>query len=220
MYRFGISYYIMSAANRIPLSGLHVKLVKPGETFELGIRLEEKPVDSGYYETDKLYEPDWGFYEIWDDRLEPRGSFSGKTCTVGKLDSKGIKDKAILNNHVDNEAITSDKISDNAVQPNHFSDSSIVLSKIAHEIQTENQGVGEPSQQTPPRIDDNMVIHTLLKEYRTMPHVILTPHCDTNMYIKDIKLESGIVTITIAMGQRFDAEEWRYTILVIATESY
>lgn len=43
MYRFGISYYIMSAANRIPLLGLSVKLVKPGETFEQGIRLEEKP---------------------------------------------------------------------------------------------------------------------------------------------------------------------------------
>jgi len=218
MYRFGISYYIMSAANRIPLSGLHVKLVKPGETFEHGIRLEEKPVDSGYYETDKLDEPDWGFYEIWDDRLDPQGNFSGKTCTVGKLDSRGIKDNAIHSNHVESEAITSDKISDNAVQPNHFSDNSIVLSKIACEIQDQNQGVGEPSQETPPRIDDNVAIHTLLKEYNATPHVILTPHCDTNMFIKDIKLESGIVTITIAMGQRFDAEEWRYTIQAIATE--
>ena len=218
MYRFGISYYIMSAANRIPLSGLHVKLVKPGETFEQGIRLEEKPADSGYYETDKLDEPDWGFYEIWDDRLEPRGNFSGKTCTVGKLDSRGIKDKAILSNHVESEAITSDKISDNAVQPNHFSDHSIVLSKIAHEIQDQNQGVGEPSQQTPPRIEDQWARHKFNKEYFTKPHVILTNQCDCHLYINDIKLEERELIVFIGIGQRFSAQELKYTLMVISND--
>ncbi len=219
MYRFGISYYIMSAANRIPLSGLHVKLVKPGETFEQGIRLEEKPPDSGYYETDKLDEPDWGFYEIWDNRLDPRGNFSGKTCTVGKLDSRGIKNNAILSNHVENEAITSDKISDNAVQPNHFSDNSIVLSKIAHEIQDQNQGIGEPSQQTPPRLEeDQRAIHKFNKEYFTKPHIILTNQCDCHLYLNDIKLEERELFVFIGIGQRFSAQELKYTLMVISND--
>jgi hypothetical protein len=120
---------------------------------------------------------------------------------------------------VESEAITSDKISDNAVLPNHFSDSSIVLSKIACEIQDQNQGVGEPSQQTPPRLEeDQWAKHVLLKEYFTKPHIILTNQCDCHLYINDVKLEERTVIVFIGIGQRFSAQELKYTLMVISND--
>lgn len=219
MYKFGISYYIMSAANRIPLSGVKVRLVRPGSDFAHGIPLIETPVNSGYYETDKLDEPDWGFYQIWDDRVKEEGSFSGKTCIVGQLDAFGIKDKAIGTNQVDNEAITSDKLSAEAVKTKNIANSIITLSKLIYEVQDQNQGRGLQSNQTPPIMEvDDMVEHTLDKSYDQIPHIILTPWCDCNLFIKDVKHEDRRIIISLAKGQRFDANEWRYTILAISTE--
>jgi hypothetical protein len=215
MYKFGISYYIMSAYSRIPLSNVDVRLVRPGADFASGIPVKETPQGSGYYETDKLLEPDWGFYEIWDDRQNPNGGFSGKTCTVGKLDARGIKDSSIYTNHIENEAVTKEKIGHNAIQTEHFEDNSILLSKLAREIQDQSVGKGIPSTETPPKNEDDQVEHLLEKEYDIMPHIILTPCCDKNMFIKDIKLDNKIVTITLAHGQAFTQEEWRYSILAI-----
>jgi hypothetical protein len=215
MYKFGISYYIMSALNRIPLSNVDIRLVRPGADFASGIKLKEAPQGSGYYETDKLLESDWGFYEIWDDKIDSNGAFSGKTCTVGKLDARGIQDSAIYTNHIENEAITKEKIGKNAIQPEHIDDCIFPLSKLAREIQDQTLGRGIPSGERPPKNEDDQVEHTLEKEYDFMPHIILTPCCDKNMFIKDIKLDNKIVTITLAHGQAFIPEEWRYSILAI-----
>lgn len=218
MYKFGISYYIMSALNRIPLSNVDIRLVRPGADYASGIKCKETPQGSGYYETDKLLEPDWGFYEIWDDRQDPNGGFSGKTCTVGKLDARGIQDSSIYTNHVENEAITSDKIAKNAIHSEHIDDWVFPLSKLACEVQDQTKGLGIPSQETPPKNEDDQVVNTLEKEYDLMPHIILTPSCDKNMFIKDIKLDNKIVTITIAHGQAFIPDEWKYSLLVISSE--
>jgi len=61
----------------------------------------------------------------------------------------------------------------------------------------------------------HQVEHVLEKEYDIMPHIVLTPCCDKNMFIKDIKLDNKIVTITLAHGQAFIPDEWKYTILAI-----
>jgi hypothetical protein len=218
MYKFGISYYIMSAFSRIPLSNVDIRLVRPGADFGSGVRLKETPEGSGYYETDKLLEPEWGFYEIWDDRQNPKGGFSGKTCTVGKLDARGIQDNSIYTNHVENESITFEKIAKDAVRIEHVKDGNIPLSKLVYEIQDQSMGKGIPSEETPPRNEDDHVEHIFAKEYFSMPHIILTPCCDKNMFIRDIILDNKIVTIMLAHGEAYTPEEWKYTLLVISAE--
>lgn len=218
MYKFGISYYIMSALNRIPLSNVDVRLVRLGGDYANGIKCKETPQGSGYYESDKLDESDWGFYEIWDDRQDTNGGFSGKTCTVGKLDARGIKDSAIYTNHVENEAITSEKIAKNAIHSEHFEDSSILLSKLVCEIQDQTRGMGEPSTETPPKPEDEQVVHFLDKEYNVLPYIILTPYCDKSIFIKELILEGLTVRIVVSRGQSFTPEEWRYSLLTIKRE--
>jgi len=218
MYRFAISYYIMNGVTRIPLSGVTIRLVRPGDVFENGVKLSETPAGSGYYETEVLSESFWGFYEVWDDRVDPNGSFSGKTCTVGKLDARGIKDSAIYSNHILNEAIISEKIANDAIRIEHIKDSNIPLSKLVREIQDQSMGKGMPSEESPPRNEDEQVVHIFEKEYFSMPHIILTPFCDKNMFIKDITLDNKIVTIVLSHGQAYVPEEWKYNLLVISSE--
>jgi len=217
MYRFAISYYIMNGVTRIPLSGVTIRLVRPGDVFENGIKLSETPAGSGYYETEVLTEPNWGFYEVWDDKVNPNGAFSGKTCTVGKLDARGIKDSAIYSNHILNEAITTEKLSDDCIEPRHIKDSIISFSKMIYEVQDHNKGVGIPTQETPPNIDhDDFSEHKLERDYDVIPHLILTPFCDCNLYISDVKLDQNKVTVTIAKGQRFNAPKFEYCLLAIS----
>lgn len=219
MYRFGISYYIMSAANRIPLTGVTIRLVRPGVKFHNGIKVSETTSDSGYYETDTLREQDWGFYEIWDDKVDPNGSFSGKTCIVGKLDARGIKDSAIYTNHVLNEAITADKLSDDCIERRHLKNETIPLSKLFYEIQDQDKGVGTASQRTPPDINhDQSIEHKLDKEYGNLPQVLLTSQCDCFLYIIDIKLDGSRVIVTVGIGQRWSAHELKYNILALSTD--
>jgi hypothetical protein len=216
MYRFAISYYIMNGVTRIPLSGVTIRLVRPGDTFLNGVKLSEKPTGSGYYETEVLSESFWGFYEVWDDRVDPNGSFSGKTCTVGKLDARGIKDSAIYSNHILNEAITPEKLADDCIEPRHVKDSTISLSSLIHELQDETSGTGDTSTHSPAVIDvDKYADHKLEKEYNEIPFIILTNQCDAHLFIKDITLDGIKVTVSVGLGQRFQAPDVKYTILAI-----
>lgn len=216
MYKFGISYYIMSAFSRIPLSNVDIRLVRPGDVFSNGIKCKETHTGSGYYETDKLLEPEWGFYEIWDDRQNPNGGFSGKTCTVGKLDARGIQNSSIYTNHVENEAITSEKIAKNAIHSEHIDDFIFPLSKLACEIQDQTRGTGHPSAEMPPKNEDDQVVHTLDKEYSTLPHIIITPYCDKSIYIKELIMDGVTVKIVLTRGQSFTPEEWKYSLLAVS----
>jgi len=215
MYKFGISYYIMSAYSRIPLSNVDVRLVRPGDVFSNGIKCKETPQGSGYYETDKLLEPEWGFYEIWDDRQNPNGGFSGKTCTVGKLDARGIQNSSIYTNHVENEAITSEKIAKNAIHSEHIDDCIFPLSKLAAEVQTETKGLGIPSHDMPPKPEDDQVVHTFDNEYDVLPHIIITPYCDKKIFIKEINLDNKIVKLVLTRGEPSFPDEWKYSILAL-----
>jgi len=216
MYRFAISYYIMNGVTRIPLSGVTIRLVRPGDVFENGVKLSETPTSSGYYETEVLTEPNWGFYEVWDDKVNPNGAFSGKTCTVGKLDARGIKDSAIYSNHILNEAITPEKLADDCIEPRHVKDSTISLSSLIHELQDETRGTGDSSAHSPAIFDvDKYADHKLEKDYEEIPYIILTNKCDANIYIYDTKLDNGLVTVSVGIGQRFQAPDVKYTILAI-----
>ncbi len=217
MYRFAISYYIMNGVTRIPLSGVTIRLVRPGDIFVNGVKLTETPTGSGYYETEVLTEPNWGFYEVWDDKVNPNGAFSGKTCTVGKLDARGIKDSAIYSNHILNEAITPDKLADDCIEPRHIKDSTISLSSLIHELQDETRGVGESSTHSPAIFDvDKFADHKLEKDYEEIPYIILSTQCDAHLFIKDIKQDGTQITVSVGLGQRFQAQDVKYTILAIS----
>ncbi|MDP2174160.1 MAG: hypothetical protein Q8J62_10345 [Candidatus Cloacimonadaceae bacterium] len=216
MYRFGISYYIMSAANRIPLSGVTIRLVRPGADFANGIRVTETPSGSGYYETDTLREQDWGFYEIWDNKVDPNGSFSGKTCTVGKLDVRGLQNDCIYGNHILNGVVTGNKLANGSVSAQHLSFNTFTLSNIAHELQNQNRGVGDRTQSSPADLrSDTFISHKLDKDYETIPHIILTNQCNCFLYFADIKLDGNQITVTIGIGQLFEAQDAKYQLFVI-----
>jgi|LAHU01.1.fsa_nt_gb hypothetical protein len=42
--------------------------------------------------------------------------------------------------------------------------------------------------------------------------------CNAHLYIESIKVDKGIVTISIAIGTVFEGEDAKYQILVIATD--
>lgn len=90
MYKFGLAYYQANNAERIPVTGLTVKFVRPGGTWASGITAPE--TSPGYYELTILTEAAAGFYHIWDNTSTPTGSFSGKTAIVGPLDAAGFQE--------------------------------------------------------------------------------------------------------------------------------
>lgn len=89
MYKFGLAYYQANNAERIPVTGLTVKFVRPGGTWASGLLAPE--TSPGYYELTILAEADAGFYHIWDNTTNQAGAFSGKTAIVGPLDAAGFQ---------------------------------------------------------------------------------------------------------------------------------
>ncbi len=112
MYRFSIQYSIVVDGEKLPLTGLTVKLVKPGSNWASGTTIPEAAADTGYYESDVSTA---GYYEIWDTQDSPSGSFSGKTVTVGLLDTTGIAANAVDTEQITDGAVTAGKIAATAV---------------------------------------------------------------------------------------------------------
>lgn len=215
MFKYGISYYIMEEGARKPQSGVDIRLIRPGADWQNGIRLNETD-NSGYYECLIENESDCGFYEIWDNRGNSNGSFGGKTCTIGKLDARGLQNDCIYGNHILDGVVTGSKIANSSVSAKHLDGSLFTLSKISHELQDQDKGIGDQTQATPASIrDDRFISHKLDKEYNTIPRVILTSQCNCFLYIADIKLDGTQITITIGIGQLFDAQEGKYDLLII-----
>ncbi|MFA4959484.1 MAG: hypothetical protein WC535_06310 [Candidatus Cloacimonas sp.] len=218
MFKYGISYYTVENGERKPESGIDVRLLRPGADWQTGIPLIETG-DTGYYECFIEDEKDCGFYEIWDNRNDPNGSFSGKYCTIGKLDARGLQNRCIYSNHIEDGAVTASKIAQHSITASHLDNSTFKLNKLQHEIQNEYRGVGDRTQSSPARIrDDQMITHVLDKEYDEPPHLILTNMCNAHLYIDSIKVDKGIVTISIAIGTVFEGEDAKYQILALATD--
>jgi len=215
MYKFAIGYYIMEGTARKPQSGVDVRLLRPGADWQNGLRLIETE-NSGYYECLIETESDCGFYEIWDNRGNPNGAFGGKTCTIGKLDARGLQNDCIYGNHILDGVVTGSKIANGAVSANHLDNSVFTLTKLQHELQNQDKGTGDQTQSSPASIrDDRFISHKLDKEYNTIPQIILTSHCNCFLYIADIKQEGTQITVTIGIGQLFDAQEGKYQIIAL-----
>lgn len=115
--------------------------------------------------------------------------------------------------------VTGSKIADGAVSANHLDISQFTLSKLQHELQNEYRGVGDITQGSPARLrDDRFITHTLDKEYDDPPHIVLTNMCNAHLYIDSVKVDKGLVTISIAIGAHFEGEVVAYQILAIATD--
>jgi hypothetical protein len=215
MFKYGISYYIMDDGVRKPQSGVDIRLLRPGADWQNGLKLNETD-SSGYYECIIENESDCGFYEVWDNRGNPNGAFGGKTCTIGKLDARGLQNDCIYGNHIQDGVVTGSKIANGAVSANHLDNSLFTLSKITHELQDQDKGIGDQTQATPASIgDDRFITHKLDKEYTVIPHIILTNQCNCFLFIADVKLEGTQITITIVIGQLFDAQEAKYQLIAL-----
>lgn len=161
-------------------------------------------------------EADCGFYEVWDNRGNPNGAFGGKTCTIGKLDARGLQNECIYGNHILDGVVTGSKIANGAVSANHLDNGLFTLSKLQHELQDQDKGIGDQTQSSPASIrDDRFISHKLDKEYNTIPQVILTNQCNCFLYIADIKQEGTQITITIGIGNNFDADLAKYQLLAL-----
>ncbi len=91
-YRYGIAYYDAEGSARVPVTGLKVRLVRPGSAFSSGLICSETA--PGYYEASVTDLALCGFYEIWDTHTDPDGARSGKHAILGPLDAAGIQDAA------------------------------------------------------------------------------------------------------------------------------
>jgi len=216
MYKFAIGYYTMEGTARKPQSGLDIRLLRPGQSWAEGKHLIETVPDSGYYEIGIQNEADCGFYEIWDNLGNPLGQFSGKTCIIGKMDARGIQNNSIFANHILDGAVTGSKIANAAIGTEHLQDGLLSLTKLQYEIQDQDKGIGDNSQASPAKLaEDKIITHILDKEYQELPHIILTNQCDAFLYVFDIKQEGTQITITLAIGNNFDAEFAKYQLLAL-----
>lgn len=215
MYKYGISYFKMENGQRLPLSGVDVRLLSPGESWDNGIPLVEKET-SGYYEC-LLDENDCGYYEIWDNLGDSDGTFTGKTRIIGKMDARGLQNECIYGNHISDGVVTATKIANNAISLNHLSSEFILsLSRIFYELQDQDDGIGDVTMRSPASCTkDKYITHELNQEYSALPYIIITNQCNCFMYVSDISLDGSKVTIKIAIGNNYDADYAKYQLMAI-----
>jgi len=217
MYKFAIGYYTMEGTERKPQSGVDIRLLRPGQSWAEGKKLIETTPNSGYYEIAITNEADYGFYEIWDNIGNTQGQFSGKTCTIGKMDARGIQNNSIYANHILDGVVTGSKIANAAIGNEHLQNGLLSLTKLQYEIQDQDKGTGDNSQSSPAKLtEDKIITHTLDKEYQELPHIFLTNQCDAFLYIADAKIEGNLVTVLIGISQVYTATDPFYTILALA----
>ena len=192
MYKFAIGYYTMEGTERKPQSGVDIRLLRPGQSWAEGKHLIETTPNSGYYEIAIEDEADCGFYEIWDNIGNTQGQFCGKTCTIGKVDARGLQNNCIYGNHILDGVVTGSKIANEA-------------------IGTDN------SQASPAKLtEDKIITHVLDKEYQELPHIFLTNQCDAFLYIADVMIEGNLVTVLIGISQVYTATDPFYKLLALA----
>ena len=216
MYKFAIGYYTMEGTERKPQSGVDIRLLRPGQSWAEGKKLIETVPDSGYYEIGIQNEADCGFYEIWDNLGNPFGQFSGKTCIIGKMDARGIQNNSIFANHILDGAVTGSKIANDSIATQHLQNGLFTLSKIQHELHDQDSGVGNNTQRSPASCqDDRFIDHKLNKEYEIPPLVALINQCNCHIYVHEVKESKGDITIILAIGNNFDAQDAKYQLLII-----
>ena len=212
MYRYGLSYYKMENNVRVPQSGVDIRLLRPGQSWAMGLPLIEVE-ESGYYECIIEHEDDCGYYEVWDDVVSPSGGFTGKTCYIGQLDSRAIQNAVSFANHIQDGAVIASKIANNSISSNHLADELFTLSKIQHEVQDQNYGKGDVSNNTPATTDDEYITHILQSEYSEEPLVMLSNQCNSHIYIVSVKENNAEVTVILRIGAVHEAQPLEYQII-------
>jgi hypothetical protein len=205
----------MEDGQRVPLSGVDVRLLSPGASWDDGILLIEKET-SGFYEC-FIDEEDCGYYEVWDNLSDPDGAFSGKTCIIGKVDARGLQNECIYGNHILDGVVTANKIANNAISLNHLSSEFILsLSRFLYELQDQDDGIGDVTMSSPASCtEDKYITHKLNREFSAVPYIIMTNQCNCFMYVSDISLDGSKVTIKIAIGNNYEADYAKYQLLAI-----
>lgn len=212
--KYGLSYYTSAGDSRVPQSGLQVRLVRPGGDWATGLPLVEKET-TGFYEIELKSETDWGYYEIWDNRDSPSGSFSGRTEIIGKLDARGLQNRCIYTNHIEDGAVTGPKIAAGAIENSHLQNGSISLLKVKYQISNQLQGTGTPSLKTPPEVSDDFATHEIPGTYSSIPIILLTPKCNEVFWIEDVTLYGEQLTIKVGFGKLGSATALKYDIVIL-----
>lgn len=212
MYKYGIAYFTYAEDERVPVTGLDVRLVEAGGDYELGLVLVESG-ETGYYSAD-VTTP--GYYEIWDDN-GGTPQFSGRTCVIGPTNASGIADSAVDADKIADAAVKSEKISPASVETVHIGAMALDLQQLAHEIETEADGIGQTSAKTPAEVGvDEFIDHSLKSEYTSVPLVVIVPACESLFWIDRIALDNGAVTVTLGVPIGAKATDFKYQLLVIA----
>jgi len=216
MYKYGISYYKMEGGAKVPHSGLNVRLLRPGQTWQEGIVLSENQAGRGHYDVNIEDAADCGYYEIWDD-LGGSGAFSGRSCIIGQLDARGLQDACIYGNHITDGVVTESKIGVGAINLSHLSAVQFGANKLVYEEHNQDQGIGDVSLASPAVLGtDKYITHVFAKEYTQEPLVIFTNKCGCFMYVYAVSLIAGELTIDLAAGTNDDASDFAYDLVVIA----
>jgi hypothetical protein len=216
MYKYGTSYFKLEGDKRNPISGLDVRLVRPGMAWQIGLIMVEAESGSGYYETDDLGEDDCGLYEIWDNRYNPAGAFSGKTCLIGKLDALGLQKNAVTKDAILDESVSEKKLESGAISSKQLTPACVRLTNLSTEIQTESDGKGDISAHMPATLGtDKNAIHELSETYDSEPLVILIPMCDYLLYISQVTMRHDNVEITVGIGTKGSGSSLKYRLVAI-----
>jgi hypothetical protein len=212
--KYGLSYYTSAGDSRVPQSGLQVRLVRPGGDWATGLPLVEKET-TGFYEIELESETDWGYYEIWDNRDSPSGSFSGRTEIIGKLDARGLQNRCIYTNHIEDGHVTGPKIAAGAIENSHLQNGSISLLKVKYQISNQLEGIGNISLKTPAEVTDDYATHDIPGAYSSIPIILLTPMCDQPLWIENVGLSGEQLTIKVGIGGTGTALALKYDIVIL-----
>lgn len=219
MYRYGIAYYQMDGTERKPVTDADVRLLRPGQSWAEGLALAQAVAGSGYYEITTDDPTKLGFYEIWDDQVAPAGAFSGRCCLIGQMDSRGFQNAAVLSNHIADAAVTAAKLAAGSVTTDKLALAMLPASALIYEAQDAADGVGDVSEASPGVIEtDTKVLHEFDREYSAEPLIFLTPRCDLNLYISQVTLAAGALSVAVGLGTAGAATTLAYDLIVIAKE--
>ncbi len=220
MYRYGISYFRIENGQRVPITGLEVRLVKPRLGWETGIVLKETGQNSGFYESDIIATDKAGYFDIWDNKTNANvPSMSGKSVVVGCVDSDGIEQGAVNAYHLADESITSDKIAKDGIYQANLKDGHVSLAKLSCIIENQTKGIGYETGHTPAIVgSDKTIVHTINLKDKKAPLIFLSSMCDCPMFISEIKENTDTWTVKLTCGEKQKMDNFFYNLIVLRAE--
>lgn len=200
MHKYAVTYYEFNGADRVPLSGVDVRLVRQGGSFEDGKLMSEVITGSGHYEITLTDSSDTGYYEIWDDVNNPSGAYTGRSTFIGQVDEKTLKDLNVYSKHLANSAVTQTKIANDSIVVEHLKSTlKIPFDRIDCEVANHDNAIGSTSGLTPPTDDDDECVIVLSGTYKAAPKLTLTHLSPNALWVKVVDYADGVVTIILGV---------------------